>query len=616
MKRARLFWWLLVVTAAMALFAVSAGAEIIDSGTCGKNGDNVTWTLDSDGTLTIQGTGEMKDYIEYEEDDDTYWFDKDRPWKHFEGEIKKIVIENGLKNIGANAFAHCTALISVTIPSSVTSIGLSAFYNCSALTSVTIPNGVTCIEESTFSFCYSLSSVTIPESVITIGKYAFNSCYFTSLALPSSVAYIDQYAFLDCDYLIDVFYNGTEAQWNNISIGLDNEPLTSATIHYNAMLEEFDDSIIDSGACGKDGDNVIWTLDSDGTLTISGEGEMADYIVPSNNHEGGSPWISYDVKKVVIEDGVTNIGNGAFVWSDLTEINIPSSVTSIGEDAFFSCMSLTEITIPSSVKTIKGFAFSCCDYLKSVEIPDGVTAIGPGAFEECASLESVSIPKSVMTIADGAFAIDISLKKITVDSENKYFVVDESGVLYTKDKTTLIQYPCANTGSSFVIPNTVTRLGEYAFAYCSFLSDIIISSNVTNIEKATFAFCESLVSVTFPSSVTSIGESAFAACDNLTDVYYEGTEAQWNNISIGDYNDPLTSATFHFNAVIETPGEPADPSTEPTATASAGTEKETSSSVRNTLLRVLPVLFVLLFSVGLALTVVGQMQINRLKKMK
>ncbi|MBQ5969670.1 MAG: leucine-rich repeat domain-containing protein [Clostridia bacterium] len=213
MKRARLFWWLLVVTAAMALFAVSASAEIVDSGTCGKNGDNVTWTLDSDGTLTIQGTGEMKDYS-YMDYNDTYV--TDAPWgKPYYDQIKKVVIQSGVTSIGDDAFFGCSGLTSVTIPDSVTSIGDWAFAFCSSLTSVTIPDSVTSIDNYAFFGCRSLTSVTIPDSVTSIGDDAF----------------------FGCSSLTDVYYTGTEAQWNNISIGDYNEPLTFAAMHYNAVIE-------------------------------------------------------------------------------------------------------------------------------------------------------------------------------------------------------------------------------------------------------------------------------------------------------------------------------------------------------------------------------------------
>ena len=272
---------------------------------------------------------------------------------------------------------------------------------------------------------------------------------------------------------------------------------------------------------------------------------------------------------------------------------IPESVINIGYYAFSECNALSSIQVEAENPNYASDDIGCL-YNKekttliqypigraetSFSIPDGVTRIGLFAFRECESLSTVSIPESVTAIEFSAFEYCTSLTDIT-------------------------------------IPDSVTEMGDNVFSSCVALTSITIPKNVTEIGVAAFEDCENLASVTMPTSVKSIGDSAFESCTSLTDVYYEGTEEQWKQIFIDEDNDPLTSADIHFNAVIETPGESADPSTEPTATASAGTEKETSSSVRNTLLRVLPVLFVLLFSVGLALTVVGQMQINRLKKTK
>ena len=212
-----------------------------------------------------------------------------------------------------------------------------------------------------------------------------------------------------------------------------------------------------SGTCGT---NLTWTLDDAGTLTISGTGAMYDY------DWGDAPWYSRrsSVKKVMIADGVTTIGDSAFYdCSSLTSVTIPDSVTTIGRYAFYDCTSLTSVTIPDSVTTIGSFAFSYCTSLTGVTIPDSVTTIGASAFFVCYRLTSVTIG------------------------------------------------------------NSVTTIGDYAFYDC-----------------------DSLTGVTIPDSVTTIGNYAFASCTSLTDVYYGGTQAQWDAISIGSYNEDLQSATIHF----------------------------------------------------------------------
>ena len=149
-------------------------------------------------------------------------------------------------------------------------------------------------------------------------------------------------------------------------------------------------------------DGLTWTLYEDGTLTISGTGAMKDY----NSSDNPSPVCNNSkVKKIVIEDGVTSIGNYAFesCWN-LTSITIPDSVTSIGKSAFHACSSLSSITIPDSVTSIENYAFRACSSLTSITIPDSVTSIGNGAFERCFSLTSITIPDSVTSIGKYAFS--------------------------------------------------------------------------------------------------------------------------------------------------------------------------------------------------------------------
>ena len=164
-------------------------AEVVESGTCGEN---LTWTLDDEGTLTISGIGGM-----------AYWYYPDVvPWYSSRSSIKKVVIENGVTSIGESAFYHCDSLTSVDIPDSVTSIGGYAFSYCDSLTSIEIPDSVTSIGDSAFFYCYSLASVEIPDSVTSIGDYAFYSCdSLESINIPDNVTTIGVQAFYDCESL-------------------------------------------------------------------------------------------------------------------------------------------------------------------------------------------------------------------------------------------------------------------------------------------------------------------------------------------------------------------------------------------------------------------------------
>lgn len=191
----------ILLMAAIGLVALQAckeeenapAANVVDSGTCGAQGSNLTWTLEGDGTLTISGRGTMEDYDE-----------TDPSWVDYQDYISAVVIQDGVTSIGNEAFFNYMDLTSVTISNSVKSIGESAFWQC-GLTSVVIPEGVTDIKAGAFCYCNELTSITLPESVTNIGEYAFNGCSsLTSVSIPESVTNIEAGVFIFCSGLTSV----------------------------------------------------------------------------------------------------------------------------------------------------------------------------------------------------------------------------------------------------------------------------------------------------------------------------------------------------------------------------------------------------------------------------
>jgi len=487
---------------------------------------SLKWALNyDDGILTIGGTGAMPDYL--------YYYNEPQlpPWYEHLMNITGVIIGDGVSAIGNEAFSGCSKMTSVVIGNSVTVIGYSAFSSCSSLASVTIPNSVTDIGAGAFSDCSSLSSVTIGSSVTNIGGSAFRHCgSLTEIVnyqkIPQKIqisVYMGvsdhPFAFVDianCTLLVPAG-SVEEYCWADVwkifgKIGAIGDPSSIVTGCYcNCSTEEM------SGTTGE----LTWTLSSHCTLTISGTGAMPDYSVFINMRGGSdivyTPWAQLSVASVVIEDGVTSIGDNAFRGCNiLRSITIPNSVTSIGGNAFMNCTGLTSITIPNTVKSIGDNAFWSCSGLTSVTIPNSVTSIGYSAFRYCRTVKSASVPNSVTFIGSQAFYECSSLVSINVDNGNTVYS-SENGVLFNKTKSTLIQYPAAKLGA-YIIPNSVTDIDYYAFQGCTGLTSITISNSITKIGERTFEWCTGLTSVTIPNSVTEIGSLAFSGCTGLTSV--------------------------------------------------------------------------------------------------
>ena len=221
---------------------------------------------------------------------------------------------------------------------------------------------------------------------------------------------------------------------------------------------------------------------------------------------------------ITIPDSMTSIGEMVFGnCTNLKNITIPDSVTSIGSSAFSGCKSLTSITLPNSVKEIFSSAFSGCTSLTSVTIPESVTDIYGSAFEGCTNLTDITIPSSVTHVGSGVFSGCTSLTEIEVATDNSSYA-SVNGVLYDKDKTTIICYPTGKKDKSYKIIDGATSIGSSAFEDNTSLTSVTIPNSVTQIGYGAFEDCTSLIGVTLPSSVTSIGRHAFYRCISLKSI--------------------------------------------------------------------------------------------------
>ena len=378
------------------------------------------------------------------------------------GDLEYSVLDDGTVEItDYNGSAKTVDIPEKINGKSVTSIGNCAFRYCTSLKSITIPNSVMEIGSSAFSGCSSLTSITILNSVTEIGVYAFKGCTsLTSITIPNSVTNIGDSTFWGCSSLTAIY------------VAVDNKNYTSV----NGVL-----------------------FNKDKTALIC--------------YPAGKTDKSYN-----ITNSVTSIGDYAFNGcSSLTSVTIPNSVTEIGGSAFVGCASLKSITMPNSVTSIGDMAFYKCSSLTSITIPDSVTSIGSSAFSDCSKLRSITIPNSVTSIGAWAFNGCTGLTAINVAMENQNYVSPD-GVLYNKDKTTIICYPAGKKGNNYKIPDGVTEIGSIAFSRCSSLTSVTIPNSVTSIGSGAFNGCTSLTRVTIPNSVTKIGWNAFSGCTSLTSI--------------------------------------------------------------------------------------------------
>jgi len=462
----------------LILFVIfSAGIAQSQTG----NSGSISWAL-VNGVLVVDGTGDIPDYFV----DTPYLVD-------LKTIFTSVEIREGITSIGVAAFAFCSSLTSITMPSSLKSIGDVAF-TCTALTSVIIPDGVTSIGKQVFYSCLNLASVTVAASVKIIGDEAFGSCLrlmeFIDFSL---VPQILSNAFKDIILSDDSAWGASTLRVPAVSLNL------------YSMADEWKEfgiiePIEDTGHGGEI-DELMWYF-YDGKLTISGMGEIQDYFI--NNY---APW--YELK------------------DRITSIDIDEGVTRIGNYAFLQCDFVTSITIPSTVRTIGEYALSNCKALLSIDLPDSVEIIENGAFAFCNNLASINIPSSVISIGDYVFSDCQSMTSITADATSPAFSSFD-GILFNEDKTTLVAYPCG-IGGNYTIPESVKIIGNTAFYYCNKLTSIIIPKGVTTIGTTAFGSCTGLISMTVPATVTSIGYFAFQSCTNLSSVTISASVVSINN---------------------------------------------------------------------------------------
>ena len=454
-----------------------------------------------------------------------------------------ILLPERLQVISEGAFARCSGLIEIKIPNSVTRLEKNVFSNCRSLASVYLHDGITDIEEGAFSYCESLTSFTIPSSVKGIESSAFAYCkYLQNISMPSTVSVIATGAFKNCYRLEMVNFDGTQEQWSGIVIESDNDSLTNAEI-------VFSQESIFSGDCGQ---NLTWSLDTEGRLVIKGTGPMDDWSEENSIWKGNET-----IKSIEISSGVTSVGSYAFAGcSGITSVSIPDGMNAIGSYAFSNCSGLPAIEFPETVERIGEYAFFRCKSLKEVELPSRVTVISAGTFRECTGMSSVVIAGDITRIEGYAFCSCSSLTEITLPqtlntieryafsacsgitdvyfggSNAQWIAMDNRDRLYFAvynihySSISEVTGVCGDAltwrldsfGHLFIEGNGEMYDWERASSPWYALTDIVslsVSGNVTSIGSYAFEYCINLETFTLPAGLLRIGDHAFYYCINL-----------------------------------------------------------------------------------------------------
>ena len=565
-------------------------ASAAQVGECGSgSGDRVYWSLSPDGTLTVSGSGRMKDYGEEAEELPPWAADRDGikeivvktgvtglgryafsrhaaltsvslpeglsalPAHLFDGcvslasadlpeslirigdgaflhcaGLKSVSLPEGLGGIGASAFEGCAALTGVTLPEAVCGIGASAFAGCSALSSIAFPGGVTRIEAGTMKGCAALTGVTLREGIREIGASAFEGCSsLPSVKIPDSLKRIEDGAFRDC------------AALKLISVPESAIFLGSETFSGTAWYNDAPDGVIRLGSIiyeykGTVPESQRMNIGSDAKAIASGAFRNQTGIV-----------------EAILPNAVTVIGDGAFEGcAGLLRITLPEGVTELRPHTFDGCAGMKSVAFPSDLTEIGSFAFRGCTQLTDVSLPDSVAAIRSGAFENCTGLKEISLPDTAAEVAEDAFR---NTAWLNGQADGPVIL---GSLLYAYrgalpgDGTVTIPEGVKAVGeraflgrtelTEAVLPDTLSLIGAEAFSGCTGLRSLRLPAGVTVIGSGAFQGCAGLTAVVLPVGVAEVGSRAFEGCASLKDVSVPEGAAAWGEEVFGNtawYNE-------------------------------------------------------------------------------
>ena len=458
--------------------------------------------------------------------------------------LKTVSLPDSLQGLGGCTFMECTSLTTVTLPRRLNQVTWHMFYGCTALTTVTLPGGIQEISEGAFSGCKALSTVHFggskagwqavtvrsdnealkrakvdyaaaamlpaPKLTGSVNRYGELTLNWTAVKGSDSYQifraekFRNSWLYYRCDWvggsqtsLVPSQHEAGETYIYKIRAMANNDTAGICSNEYTFTYNPTGPGAASSGS-GKCGDNAKWTLDTSGTLTISGTGAMYDYDFIGERNP--APWcadgLNNRVRTVVVKKGITELGYNAFAeCPQLEKVTLPSGLKRIGSCAFIGCYSLPELTIPATVTTIESNAFTLCNSIKTLTLPGGLKKIGDAACSQMYRLSSVTLGKGI------------------------------------------------------------THLSPYMFNMCYELTSVTIPEGVTDIGNFAFRYCENLQTLRLPASLKMVGEAASSGT-SIADVYFAGTAAQWNALHMDPGNNHIRCAKVHYRNAATVPAAP------------------------------------------------------------
>lgn len=493
--------------------------------------------------------------------------------------LKTVHLPKNLTRIENNLFWGCTSLTEISIPETVTSIGSYAFNRC-GLTKITLPDAIEQIEDYAFNACSFLSEIQFGNGIQSIGNSAFSGCTaLRTVTLPASLKELGGSCFANCSGL-EAFYVDTDNKNFTSNDGILFEgthtlvsfpqgkllpsytlPERTRAIQAGAFanctaLHEIilPDSLISIGDSAFVGCTNLTEITIPAGVTEIGGGifegcsGLTNIVVSDENNaflsDGGIlfdtektrllhyPAGKYDLSVYQLPDTVTSLDPYAFEGCLLTEIILPTGLTTLSTAAFQNCTALEKINLPEGLDQIPIYAFSGCKSLKDIVFPESLRIIQNYAFQKCTSLPSITLSKNVVNIAGGAFAYCTNMEAINIEEDNPSYV-SVDGVVYNNNPINYMNriyvYPAGKKDETYIMPESVSSTNPIVFAGAAYLKNIILSSRLKTIASSAFLDCTALESVTIPAKTTEIQDYVFAGCTNLSEIIVEEANAYYTS---------------------------------------------------------------------------------------